>query len=384
MSLKKSLLFVLAGLMMLSFVGCASETQPAPAEAPAEAPSEEPAEEPLASVTLRFANYFPEGAGPGQMGLRFIEGVERVTDGRVSIEYYPGGMLIGPGEMYDGVVEGIADIGFTNVAYNFGRFRESELLDLPLGFPNAWVANRVVADFYDKYQPEEWNDVHVITFQTSPVNTIITQGIRVQTPADLRGLTLRGTGYISRLVEAFGAAARDVAMPDAYDYLERGVIDGLLIPYETVNSFAYGEVTDHALEVWELGQVYTFFLVANNDSWSKISPQDQEAIASFVEDEFRETYIDIWNSIDIGGKQFAIDAGYTISTVPESELPEWRAMADTVIDEYLTNMVSNGYDEAELREKMDFVRERIDYWLERQVEAGVKSSTGPPEVRVEW
>src|SRR5690606_28153329 len=118
------------------------------------------------TFTLRFANFFPEPSGQGQIGAEFAADVERLTGGRVTIEYYAGSTLLGAPDMYDGVVQGIADIGLSNLGYTFGRFKETELLDLPLGFPNAWVANKVAADFYEEYQPAEFDETVVLTLHT--------------------------------------------------------------------------------------------------------------------------------------------------------------------------------------------------------------------------
>lgn len=369
--------------MAFSFLGCAPEEEPVVEEPEEEVdPDVEPPEE---AITLRVANFFPGESGQGQMGELLSEGIERVTEGRVEVEHYPGGMLLGAGEMYEGVVEGVADIGISNLGYTFGRFREMEILDLPLGFPNSWVAGNVAQDFYEEYNPEEFDDVHVLTMHTSPVNNIITEDVLVETPEDLAGLNLRGTGWEAATLEAYGASPEEMAMPDAYDYLERGIIEGLLIPYETVDTFGYGEITDHVTEIWELGQVYIFYFVMNNDSWNAISTEDQENIMNFIDEEFRGEILEIWNEIDIGGKQYAIDEGYTITEISEEELPRWRETADTVIDSYIEEMVADGLlTEEEIQERLDFIDERIDYWLEKQIEKGIKSSTGPEEVQVDW
>jgi len=53
-----------------------------------------------------------------------------------------------------------------------------------------------------------------------------------------------------------------------------------------------------------------------------------------------------------------------------------------VIKDYVKSMVSKGYSEEEVNSWISFIRERIDYWTAQQIEQGVKSSTGPDEVRV--
>ncbi|MDD3654403.1 MAG: C4-dicarboxylate ABC transporter substrate-binding protein, partial [Desulfotomaculaceae bacterium] len=72
-------------------------------------------------IKLRFANYYAAESGPGTIGQVFADDVKEITNGRVIVEYYPGGMLLTADKMYDGVVQGIADIGLSNLGYTFGR-----------------------------------------------------------------------------------------------------------------------------------------------------------------------------------------------------------------------------------------------------------------------
>jgi len=377
-----SILLVLALILM---GGCSTEQKPAVPETETEAEAETEADVGQdKKVKLRFANYFAGESGPGMIGQEFADDIKRLTDGRVEIEYYPGGMLLAADKMYDGVSEGIADIGLSNLGYTFGRFQVTEVLDLPHGFPNAWVASHVASDFYKEFSPNEWEGTHVITLTTSPVNNIFTVSVSVKKPEDLRGLILRGTGYIGKLVEALGGTARPVAMPDAYDSLAKGVIGGLLIPYETTKTFRYGEVTHYVTEVWPLGQVYTFYIVMNKNTWNQLPADIQEIITQYIEDEYIEKLSQMWNRIDIEGKEYAIESGYDIIEIPPEELDRWQELANGVIDDFVNNLVAAGHSEEEVRGWISFINERIEYWTAKQIELGIKSSTGSEEVLYEF
>lgn len=333
-------------------------------------------------IKLRFANYYAAESGPGTIGQVFADDVKELTDGRVIVEYYPGGMLLGPDKMYDGVVQGIADIGLSNLGYTFGRFSQSEVLDLPLGFPNAWVSNRVAMDFYEKFQPKEFKDVHMLTMHTSPVNNIITATAQVNKPEDLKGLKIRGTGNIAKLVEALGASAVAVNTPEIYDNLSKHVIDGVMLPWETIKTFRFAEVTKNATQTWPIGQVYTFYIVMNDKKWNELPPDLQKIITDYVQGDFKEKIADMWNRIDIEGIQYARDNGYNIVDLSPEELVSWKQMSDKVVGNYVNDMVAKGYSKDEVNGWISFIRERIDYWTNEQIKAGVKSSTGPAEVLV--
>ncbi|MGQ9824997.1 MAG: TRAP transporter substrate-binding protein DctP [Desulfotomaculales bacterium] len=376
----KLLLVALLGIFLLAAAGCGQKGSAPQGSAGSTAQTGD--KQATATVKLRFANYFPEASGQGKIGQEFVEDIKKLTNGRVVVEYYPGTMLLGPDKMYDGVVQGIADIGLSNLGYTFGRFPQTEVLDLPLGFPNAWVANHVAVDFYNKFTPKEFNDVHMLTLHTSPVNNIITISAQVKKPEDLKGLKLRGTGYIAKLVEALGASAVPVRTPETYDALSKRVIDGVMLPWETIRTFKYGEVTKNAIEVWPLGQVYTFYIVMNKKTWDSLPPDLQKTITDYVQGDFSKKLTDMWNRVDIEGIKYAREAGYNIVQISPEDLPQWKQLADKVIEGYVNNMVSKGYSKEEVNSWISYVRERIDYWTKQQKEQGIKSSTGPEEVRV--
>jgi len=331
------------------------------------------------ATTLRFCNYFPVPAQQSKICEQFIKDLEARSGGELKFRFFPAGTLLTAPKMYDGVVEGIADIGFSNIGYTYGRFRMTEVLDLPLGFPNAWVANHVANDFFKQFKPKEWDKIHMLSMHTSPVNVVLSATKPVNMMEDLRGMTLRGTGFIAEVVSALGGTPRPIAMPEAYEALQKRVIDGLMIPMETLRAFRLAEVTKYATECWPIGQVYTFFLVMNKDSWNKLPPNIQKI---FNEYPFEEKLATTWNEIDIDGKSLGMVTGLKFIDLPREEITKWKKAVEPVLDTYVKKMVASGYKEKETRELINYARMRIEYWTKKQKELGVKSSTGPAEVRV--
>lgn len=376
--MKKKILVLILVLMMLGvlFAGCSSK-QIDGNKIDADPDTVKP-------ITLKIATYNPGECPYSKILEEFAEDIEHLTDGRVKFEYYPGAMLLAADKMYDGVIEKIADIGYSNLGYTFGRFPVAEVLDLPIGFPNAWVSNHVVHDFYNKFKPTEFDDTHILTLHTSNLNILVTTNKPIKKPDDLKGLTIRGTGYIAQLLESMGGVARALPAPEAYDYLSKNIIDGLLIPYETIQNYKYGEVVNNITEVWQTSSVYTFYLAMNKDAWNGLPADIQEVITSYVEEEYVEKLAQMWNNTGVEGKRYCIEEGIEIYVVPDDELPVWKEKADIVINEYKNKMINQGFSENEITEWFDFIEERIEYWLSKQIELGIKSETGPPEVYQEY
>lgn len=328
---------------------------------------------------LKFVNYFPVPARQSKICEEFIKDLEARSGGQLKIRYFPAGTLTSAPKIYDGVVEGIADIGFSNIGYTYGRFRMTEALDLPLGFPNAWVANRVANDFFRQFKPKEWDKIHMLSMHTSPANVVLSATNPVNKMEDLKGMTLRGLGLIAEVVSALGGTPRSIPMPESYEAVQKKVIDGLMIPMETLRAFRLAEVTKYVTECWQIGQVYTFYLVMNKESWNKLPPALQKV---FNEYPFEEKLAAMWNDVDIDGKQLGIEKGLKFIELPREEIKKWKDAVEPILDKYVKSMVAAGYPEKETRELINYARMRTEYWTKKQKELGIKSSTGPPEVRV--
>jgi TRAP-type C4-dicarboxylate transport system substrate-binding protein len=331
------------------------------------------------AVELKFCNYFPVPSRQSKICEEFIKDLEARSGGELKIRYFPAGTLLTAPKMYDGVVEGIADIGFSNIGYTFGRFRMTEALDLPLGFPDAWVSNHVANDFFREFKPKEWDKIHMISMHTSPVNCVLTTTKPVYKLEDLKGMTLRGIGFIGEVVSALGATPRPIPTPEAYEAMQKKVIDGLMIPMETMRAFRYAEVAKYVTECWPIGQVYTFYLIMNKNAWDKLPPKIQKVINEYP---FEEKLAAMWNEIDIDGKNYGKEKGLQFIELSPEEMAKWKKAVEPVLDKYVKAMVASGYKEKETRELINYARMRIEYWLKKQIESGVKSSTGPAAVRV--
>jgi len=331
------------------------------------------------AIELKFCNYFPVPARQSKICEEFIKDLEARSGGELKIRFFPAGTLLTAPKMYDGVVEGIADIGFSNIGYTFGRFRMTEALDLPLGFPNAWVANHVANDFFRQFKPKEWDKIHMLSMHTSPVNVVLSATKPVYKMEDLKGMTLRGLGFIAEVVSALGGTPRPIPTPEAYEAIQKRVIDGLMLPMETMRAFRYAEVAKYVTECWPIGQVYTFYMVMNKDTWNKLPPNIQKILNEYP---FEEKFAAMWNEIDIDGKKYGMEKGLKFIELPPEEIAKWKKAVEPVIDKYVKSMVAAGYQEKETRELINYARMRIEYWTKKQKESGVKSSTGPSEVRV--
>jgi TRAP-type C4-dicarboxylate transport system substrate-binding protein len=331
-------------------------------------------------IKLKFANYFPPPARHSKICEQFIAELEKRTNGRVKIQYFAGGSLLKAPAIYNGIVTGIADMGLAHIEYTPGRFPVSGMCELPLGYPSAWVANQVANDFYNKFKPKEWDDVRVLWMHSSNPNVMITAKKPVRQLEDLKGMTLRAPGIVGYTVSALGATPAPTPVMEVYDAMSKGVIDGVNIPLETLKTFRFAEVAMYTTASWQVGNVYTFYVAMNKNSYEKLPPDIKE-IFDILCGEFKERFALVWNLIDAEGMDFAISKGVKIINLSPQEVTRWKKATDPVIENYVKELVGKGFSESEVIGWIKFLRERIQYWTAQQLELRIKSPTGPLEMR---
>jgi len=364
MNRKRAFVLVVAGCLTLVLVACAAPTPAPPAE----------------KIELKFANFFPPVAKMSTLCEDFIAEIDKRTNGRVEITYFPGGSLLSPTAMFDGVVEGVADMGHSHVGYYRDLFPVTEALTMPMGFTSGWVDTHVVNDFYKKFSPKEWDKVHVLWFAGTGPKIFHMKVKEVQKLEDLKGQKVRGPGRAGDIITALGGTPIPTPMPEAYEAVSKGVVDGLHLPFEPLKAWRMSEVTTSTTNSWQIGEIDVFWVIMNKDTWNGL-PADIQKIFNDTAEEFTEIYAKAWNDLDFDGRDAALEAGNSIIELSPEEAARWVAAVEPVMEDYVQSMIGQGYSEAEVRGWIQFTEERIEYWTQKQIEAGIKSPTGPPELR---
>jgi len=225
-------------------------------------------------VKLSYANFPPAPTFPCVQMERWKAEVEKRTAGKVAIDTYPGGTLLGAKNMMDGVIAGQADIGCLAMAYQPGRFIVTNATGLPMDLPNAKVASMVLWDIYQKYQPDAFAKVKVLTmFTTAPTN--IMSKVAVRNLDDIKGLDLRSPGGAVKILKAWGANPVGMPMPATVEALQKGVVKGLFSSTETMKDFKFAESCKYVTLTNTL--IVPFAVVMNMDKWNSL-PKDVQRV----------------------------------------------------------------------------------------------------------
>lgn len=294
-------------------------------------------------IKLTYSNFFPPGHIQSKLAEAWCKEVEKRTGGQVVVEYFPGQTLTKATQVYDGVVTGLSDIGLALFAYTRGRFPVMAAVDLPLGYKSGKAATMVVNDVYKKFDPKELQDTKVMYLHAHGPGVLHTKGKPVKKLEDLKGMKLRGHGTSALIVKALGATPVPMPMPELYQSLQKGVVEGALYPLEVNKGWRMGEVTDYTTACFSIAYTSSFFVVMNKSKWASL-PDDAKAAIEEINAEWIVKHGEAWDSSDMEGYQYSLTLGHDIFGLDEKESARWKAAVAPVIDEYIADMNEKGFD----------------------------------------
>jgi len=292
------------------------------------------------AVELTFSNFFPAAHKNSKIMEEWIKEIETKTGGKVKIKYYPGGTLTPAAQIYDGVVKGISDIGYSCFAYTRGKFPVMEAVDLPFGYKSGVIATNLVNEVYKKFRPKELADVKVLILHAHGPGILHTK-FSVSKLEDLKGRKIRATGLASKVVTALGGAPVGTAMGETYDALRTGVAEGAMAPAEALQGWKWGEVVSYTVK--NFGSAYTtaMFVVMNKKKWDSL-PKDVQKVFEDVSAAYTQKQAKLWDDIDKEGYSFLQSKGNKIITLTPQEDARWAKAVQPLLDEYAKDAKAKG------------------------------------------
>ncbi len=281
-------------------------------------------------VTLKFEHFMPAVSIEHRTWLApWAERIGAASGGRIKVEVYPSMQLGGKApQLYDQTKDGVIDIAWVVAGYTPGRFPRLEVFELPwLAHAEAVRTSKAAWDFFSAYAQDETKDVKVLAVFAHGKGTLFTKDKPVKLPADLAGLKIRvPTRTINSTLTLLGASPQGIPAPAVPEALAKGVVDGVMFPYEVVPAFKVDELTNQVTEFMGDRALYTavFMLVMNKARYEAL-PADLKAVIDANSGAALSAEIgaqfDAW---DIPGREAVAKHGATVTKIDGADLAAWK------------------------------------------------------------
>ncbi len=308
-TLPTSMAFSMALAALIGFTGCSQSNDTANDAANGDAASSKE------TTTLRFAHFWPAtSATHTDVFEPWAKKVEEESNGRLKVEIFPSATLTKADAAYDAAAKGTVDIGSQLQGYTNGRFPLTQITELPGLSNSATQMNCMLQTLYDDgVISSEYEDTHLLFMMGTGPGGIHTIDKPIRKPEDLKGLRIRRPSAIAGdIIEAAGGTPVGLPAPDLYTSLQRGVLDGLSLPWDATGSFKLIElVNTHTNMPFYSSAI---MVTMNKDKYESL-PDDLKKIID-----------------DNSGKAMAAIAGEVFDGEDAKFMAEAKAKGDIMID----------------------------------------------------
>lgn len=291
-------------------------------------------------VKLRLHHFLPPQEGvAANVIVPLAERIQNESNGRIEVQVFPAMQMGGtPPQLFDQVKDGVVDMAWVALGYTPGRFRRSEVFELPFVSRKAEPTSRAFWRYVQDHAQDEFKDVHLLaTFVHGP--GLLHANTKMETPEDLNGLTLRGQSSVTNdYLGAMGAEAVGMPLPATPEALSKGVLDGIAAPWSIVPTMRLEELVRHHTEFADDGSLFTltFALVMNRNSYESL-PDDLKAV--FDNNDGLELSALFGAQMDagdrIGRERTAATGKNEIVTVSGSMVEPFKTAADAINDSWM-------------------------------------------------
>lgn len=295
----------------------------------------------------RYADYLPPGTGHVRaLDSALFDPVEE--DGIVSFDKYYQESLLGATDILPGVSDRRADIGFTTNLYHPGELPLTYLGSVPFlaDDPEAHVRtfNALYQDNEDFRAEFEAQGVHVISFV--PLSgTILASNQAWESPADLRGQSIRAAGFMTTAIESAGGSVVAITAPEIYDAMDRNVIDGFTsYPFGTAISTSLHEVSPYMIDTGA-GMYILGMIIVNQSVWDSLDDEGRAAFEDRV-DEYVGAGVEAIVAEDEAACETYADSGGTVVVWSEEEKQDFADLVgDGIIESWRDAATTRGVEE---------------------------------------
>lgn len=292
--------------------------------------------------TLRYAHFMSATSWQNEVIFQdWADAVQEAAGEELDVEIYPAQTLGKAPAGYDNAKMGIADIAWTVQGYTAGRFPLSQIMELPGLFDTGAVGSCAFQKLYDSGALDaEYDETHVLFVHTHDPGHLHTGDTPVSTLADMKGLKLRRpTQVVGTLLENLGVEPVGLPAPNTYEALQRGAIDGYMLPWESVESFRLAELSNYHTEFGFYA--LAFVATMNKAKYEGLSPEAKAAIDA---NSGMDWAVTAGRGYDEAGAKVLAELRETSNVIElsEEERAAWGEAAQKASDAYIAELDGMG------------------------------------------
>ena len=354
-----------------ALAGCSGGTSNTPAGSPAASPAASPSGgEPASPASSSDGKVYEcvfnstdlETTCNSQIVLAWEEEVTEASDGRIQFVNYWSGALASSPESIDAVKNGVVDLTFFITSIYPGVIVGANVMSAP-GLGLTFDENGAMAcwEVFSGYEPitKEFDGMKLLGCSTNGGFSIFNSARPIKALSDFTGLRIRINNSMTEgFLQYLGATPVSFNFGDTYENIEKNVCDGTMMDWDALYKMRIFEVAPYVVDTEGLCSTTTA-IVMNPDFYNSLPADLQQVIDDLSGEHLVRLAGKMKAEADAAAKQNWIDAGVTMTELPEDVLAEVPNAADAGFANFIQEANKAGFNGEEI---VEVARAAVEKW----------------------
>lgn len=312
-----------------------------------------------ADRTLRLNHQFPAAAAGSKIDQWFADAVAEASGGTLRIHIFWSNALGEPKENLTLLRNGAIDMAAMSAGYfpaDLPFFSAPN--SMPMALDTICQSSDLMAAFMAKVpaftEEAAANGIRPLFFHL--LNPYLLVSREPITGLDgLSGKKIRTWGEdMPRLIQAAGGVPKTIFLPELYENLQRGVIDGAPFSLDLMVTYRIYEVARHVTEVvlWE-GPAWGVWISAR--TWAELTAAERGVIREAAE-KARRRELALTAEAAVEARGVLLGKGVAFHPFPAGDLARWQQANPDFFGDWIRKMAARG--------KADAARDTVRLWKE--------------------
>ena len=282
----------------------------------------------------------------------WAEEVDKASDGTLETKIYPGPALGTFNNIYDRLINGVADIAYGTVGAVSSQFPKTEVASLPFVADGAEQATAALWALYKRgLISDEFERVRLLAL-FSYSNVTLHAKKPIKTLSDVHGLKIAvSSRVITEVVSKLGGAALAMTGAESYSAAQRGVIDAAILPWPAVYPFKIQEVLPYHVDV-PLG-TGAAFVAMNKETYARLPDKGKAALDARSYDVLVERLGKASERMEVEGRDDVRKIpGQTVANLDAAEAKRWNDLLVPIAEEWVKSTPNGAAIYAAYREEL--------------------------------
>jgi TRAP-type C4-dicarboxylate transport system substrate-binding protein len=284
-------------------------------------------------ITYKFSFASPPTSWINTQGITpWTEDVAKASGGDLKIQVFAGGVLANARNVYDRVINGVAEFGY-NAFADTDQFPGLDVSAIPFESNDNVASTMALWHMVEKGIITDFTRVKPIAVFNIPGNSL-NSNKPITKLEDMDGLKVSVAGkMVGEAVTAVGGTPLTLISAELYNSMQRGMIQVMATSFLAITTFKLNEVTKYHLDV-PFGQTPAGYFM-NKEAYAKLPEKDKKAIDSTSGARLSKIVADAGKAQLVDTLKILSTPPHTMSKLPPAEYARWKAKLQPIVDEWV-------------------------------------------------